>query len=141
MNMLTPTGHIANDSNADHHHTPKMFFDLTYLRTPSGMLKILQAADGLFGYLCMRVVTKSYDFPAGRYYEFVALLGFVMALNLGFLHMIHVTDVTSKTIPWVLIELIYSLVWSFLCCIAGGIIASWAEYHTALAFSAINLLL
>ncbi|XP_015905012.1 CKLF-like MARVEL transmembrane domain-containing protein 8 [Parasteatoda tepidariorum] len=130
--MATTQVTITANSN----RTPsKIYLDSSYLKSVPGILKIVECVVDLCGFISMIVVTSKYYYPSGTFYEFVSMSAFIISLFLLIFHLFHFTD-AMQFIPWLLLEVIFSIIWAILYLIAGGISASWADAHSALASAA-----
>lgn len=106
--------------------TTKPYFDPAYLRTIPGILKIVQIIFDIIGLICVASVGYSTRYLSSiggdPFYEFVAVVGFVITLILLILYLFHVVGYLYK-VPWYLIEFIYCLVWAIFFFIASVCVA------------------
>ncbi|XP_015914632.1 plasmolipin [Parasteatoda tepidariorum] len=103
--------------------SPTIRFDPAYIKTIPGILKIVQCVVSLIGFICVQTVAYAAYSSPGGWYGFVAMTAFWVTLLLIIGYLFHIIERTHF-IPWVLVELIYSTVWTVFFFIAGCVAAS-----------------
>jgi len=115
------------------------YFDVNYLRTIPGILKIAQlvlmliafilaAAAWSSGYLVVTGYTYSgYTMGSAGWTKFVTITGFIITLILLFLYLFHLIERLYQ-VNWLFAELIYCVVVAVCLFISGAIMIPYANY-------------
>ncbi|KAK1120324.1 hypothetical protein K0M31_012308 [Melipona bicolor] len=113
---------------------PNIRFDPCYTKTLPGMLKILQMALNLLGFICITVSSQS-NSSRGAWFNTVAMGGFWFTGILLVFYMFHIIEKFSK-IPWLKIEFIFCGLWTIFYVLAASLTAGHATYIEAFGAAA-----
>lgn len=99
---------------------PKLHFDIGYLKTHSGFLKIAECGLCLIGLLCVQAIYDEAQRSAEGWYYFVSVTGFWLSLFFLASYAFHVVE-TLRWLPWLAAEMGYAALWSFFFFIAASV--------------------
>ncbi|XP_035214504.1 MARVEL domain-containing protein 1-like [Stegodyphus dumicola] len=96
-------------------------FDPSYVRTTSGMLKVLEVVNNIIGMICIMVSSCSWC-SNSNWFNFVASTGLTVTLLLLVFYFFHIIE-KLKFVPWLAIELLYGATWTLFYMIAALVVA------------------
>ncbi|XP_068621387.1 CKLF-like MARVEL transmembrane domain-containing protein 4 [Battus philenor] len=116
-------------------------FDVTYIKTLPGMIKIAVIVLNLLGFICIQSSSFWYN-GRGVYFNIVAHIGLWFSGILLLLYLFHVVEKYHK-LKWLIIEMIAYAVISFLYLIASTIVVAFgaAAYSAAGFFGYLAMVL
>jgi len=117
------------------YQAPRIRFDPSYIRTLPGILKIVQMALNLIGYICCALSMANLH-SRGAWFDFVSMTGFWLTGILLVLYLMHIVE-KFQQIPWMLIEVGYTGLWTFFYFTCSMAVAVWGgqfEMFAAAAF-------
>ncbi|KFM59091.1 CKLF-like MARVEL transmembrane domain-containing protein 4, partial [Stegodyphus mimosarum] len=106
--------------------SPNIRFDPTYVKTLSGILKILEVVVCLIGFICVQTIPFAAYRSAGGWYVFVAVTGFWVTLLLFLAYLFHFVE-RLHWLPWLLVETAYNGTWAVFFFIASCVSAANAS--------------
>ncbi|XP_053201946.1 CKLF-like MARVEL transmembrane domain-containing protein 4 [Panonychus citri] len=110
--------------------TPFIWFDPSYIKTPSGLLKSMEIAGVLLGFIC-GTIGDCHGCSSVAYFCTTTMLCFWISLLLLAAYMFHVIE-KLHNIPWLLVEVVYCAVTCLLIFIGSiVIILDGAPYAAA----------
>ncbi|XP_003746920.1 plasmolipin [Galendromus occidentalis] len=92
------------------------YFDMSYLRTIPGYLKMCQLGNALIGFVFSEFGDPKYS-GTTSWFNFVAMTGFWVTILLLLFYLLHIFD-KIPVVPWVQVELTYAALWAGLYLIA-----------------------
>ncbi|XP_054722540.1 MARVEL domain-containing protein 1-like [Uloborus diversus] len=96
-------------------------FDPSYLKTTSGILKVLECVNNVVGMICIMASSCSWC-SNSNWFNFVASTGLTVTLLLLLLYFFHLVE-RLKFVPWLAIELLYGATWTLFYMIAALVVA------------------
>lgn len=113
---------------------PSIRFDPSYIRTLPGLLKAVQVALNLLGFICITVSRYS-NHSRGGWFNTVAMIGFWFTGILLVLYLFHIVEKFFK-MPWLKIECIFCVTWTVFYLLAASLAADFARVSEAFAVAA-----
>nr|BAM19475.1 unknown unsecreted protein [Papilio xuthus] len=109
-------------------------FDPLYIRTIPGILKVVQVACSLLGFICIQFSALN-NAGKGSYFSWISMVAFwFTGILLGF-YLFHIVEKFYK-IPWLKIEFVFCSLWTLLYCIAAILAVTVRDNpHSAAAVS------
>jgi len=129
-----PATHTTTTTTTTTSVVPGVRFDPSYVRTLPGTLKCAQMVLNLCGFICISVATRSNSHNA-NWFSFVAFGGLLITLVLFFLFLFHLIE-KLHFMPWLLVELVYCGIWTFLYFTAATAAASMGHFEDPFAAAA-----
>uniref|UniRef100_A0A2P2I6N7 CKLF-like MARVEL transmembrane domain-containing protein 4 n=1 Tax=Hirondellea gigas TaxID=1518452 RepID=A0A2P2I6N7_9CRUS len=111
--------------------TPQLRFDPSYIRTVPGILKIVQMIINIIGYIIVSSSVYS-GYARGEWFAFVSMTGFWLTGVLLVLYLMHIIEKFGK-VPWMLVEFVYTALWTFFYFTCSMAVAVWGGYSAAFA--------
>ncbi|XP_014665856.1 PREDICTED: CKLF-like MARVEL transmembrane domain-containing protein 4 [Priapulus caudatus] len=96
-------------------------WDISYIRTVPGLLKIAQVVISLIGFICC--IAAGFNIAATGFFEFVSMTAFWVSLVMLFLYLSHFISFV-RAIPWLMLEFFYCALWTLLYLISSIVLAS-----------------
>ncbi|KAM3959127.1 MARVEL domain-containing protein 1 [Aphomia sociella] len=108
-------------------------FDPAYVKTIPGILKVVQVASSLLGFICILCSRLSYA-SKGTYFSWISMIAFwFTGILLGF-YLFHMVEKFYK-IPWLKMEFGFCSIWTLLYLIAAILATTVHDNpHSAAAF-------
>ncbi|CAG9784749.1 unnamed protein product [Diatraea saccharalis] len=130
-NQPLPPAPVQSMGSANTVFITEIRFDLTYMKTPEGVLKIIIIVLSLIGFICIQS-SAFWSNGRGVYFNIVANLAFWSAGCLILCYLFHVVE-KYHNIKWLKIELVVDVVLVFLYVIASTIVVAFgsAAYSAA----------
>ncbi|KAK0085241.1 hypothetical protein PV325_005531 [Microctonus aethiopoides] len=115
-------------------HPGAIRFDPLYIRTRSGILKVIQVSMNLLGFICITCSIYS-SHGRGGWFNTVAMGGFWFTGILLALYLFHVVDKFQR-IPWNKIEFVFCALWTAFYLLAASLAADLAKHAEAFGVAA-----
>ncbi|XP_072936496.1 CKLF-like MARVEL transmembrane domain-containing protein 4 [Epargyreus clarus] len=108
-------------------------FDASYLRTAPGILKVVQVACSLLGFICVQFSNLTF-LSKSSYFSSISMIAFwFTGILLGF-YLFHIVEKFYK-IPWLKIEFVFCAVWTLLYLIGSILVLNIGDKpHSAASF-------
>nr|XP_045596753.1 plasmolipin-like [Procambarus clarkii] len=133
MEAQFPASHTTTTAPQDSVDNKRISINSGYLRTNEGRLKGAHLVICIVVFIC----TMASNFPRSNranWLSFVSMGGFWTSAVLLFLYIINVVVLLS-IIPWLMLELCYTVIWTFFWFVCGCVAADYAVRGAGDAFA------
>lgn len=107
--------------------------DLAFLGSPVGTCRLMETVFNLAGAISAFASGYCAHISDMRFFQFVSMAGFILALVLI---MLRVSKVVNNISIWPVIEIIVCCLWAFFYIVAASLSATWASYCNGSAAAA-----
>ncbi|XP_069946124.1 CKLF-like MARVEL transmembrane domain-containing protein 4 isoform X2 [Cherax quadricarinatus] len=141
MEAQFPASHTTTTAPQDNNDNKRIYINSGYLHTNEGRLKCAHLVICIVVFIC----TMASNFPRSNpanWLSFVSMGGFWTSAVLLFLFLINIVALLS-IIPWLMLELGYTVIWTFFWFVCGCVAADYAVKRilevTAAAVSLVSI--
>ncbi|KAK8741760.1 hypothetical protein OTU49_002380 [Cherax quadricarinatus] len=133
MEAQFPASHTTTTAPQDNNDNKRIYINSGYLHTNEGRLKCAHLVICIVVFIC----TMASNFPRSNpanWLSFVSMGGFWTSAVLLFLFLINIVALLS-IIPWLMLELGYTVIWTFFWFVCGCVAADYAVKRAGDAFA------